>query len=90
MEVAALYPGWLMRLYYLIEPDDVSGKSQLCTLSCQYDHLDLCDVTNIPQPVGNLKELQPIGEQSHHLFFCNLLNTKILLSYIKTVRLLSW
>ena len=51
-----------MRLYYMVDPEDQVSKSQLCDLWCQHQHLDLCDVTNLPQPYENLSSLQPIGE----------------------------
>ena len=51
-----------MRLYYMVDLKDQVSKSQLCDLWCQHQHLDLCDVTNLPQPYENLSSLQPIGE----------------------------
>lgn len=54
--------GWLMRLYYQVDPEDVKGIEHLCKLWCEHDHLDLCDVTDLPQPLNNLNELQPIGK----------------------------
>ena len=60
-EVAAQYPGWLMRIYF--SADDAFSQSALCDIWCKNDHVDLCDVSNLPDPVlGDLKTLQPIGK----------------------------
>ncbi len=59
-EVAKFYPGWIMRLYFFANDSD--SNKQLCDLWCHYDHLDLCNVTDTPKPLGNLLALQPDGE----------------------------
>jgi len=44
-----LYPGWVMRLYYDLDPGDPS-LAQLCELACGAGgaHLDLCEVRRLP------------------------------------------
>ena len=48
-----------MRLYYekrLSEP----YNDHLCKLACNYNHLDLCDVENLPgQPMKNASAIFP-------------------------------
>ena len=51
-----------MRLYYKIDATDETGITQLCSLWCEHQHLDLCDVTNLPKPLKNLNEIQPVGK----------------------------
>jgi hypothetical protein len=58
--------GWLMRLYYQVDPEDTKGIKQLCNLWCEHDHLDLCDVNHLPDPLNNLNELQPIGKLNYN------------------------
>ena len=59
-EVLESYPGWTMRLYY--DVDNEATKKRLCDLYCRFPHLDLCNVNNLPQPLGNLKSKEPIGK----------------------------
>ncbi|KAG7159088.1 uncharacterized protein LOC121877937 isoform X2 [Homarus americanus] len=49
-KVRRLYPGWKVRVY----TNPRFYVSTLCPLLHQHDHLYLCDVTNLPQPLGNL------------------------------------
>ena len=51
-----------MRLYYQVDPQDSAGMNQLCQLWCQHQHLDLCDVTRLPEPVHNLNDIQSVGK----------------------------
>ena len=45
--IAAKYPGWVMRLYYdLPEKDPV--KDELCKLACEENNIDLCHAKNLP------------------------------------------
>ena len=41
------YEGWVMRLYYDLDPTDPVFKD-LCQLACQYDNLDICDARHLP------------------------------------------
>jgi hypothetical protein len=44
-----LYPGWVMRLYYDLDPeDDPVVAGQLCELACSAAHLDLCYARRLP------------------------------------------
>ena len=61
-EVRRLYPGWIMRLYFDLEEDDMDAVKAMCELWCSHDHIDFCDVTSLPKPFGNLKSWQPVGE----------------------------
>ncbi|XP_071536832.1 uncharacterized protein [Panulirus ornatus] len=55
-KVRQLYPGWLVRLY-----TDPSGRaSVLCPLLRDHPHLHVCDVTNLPPPLGNLSLVHPM------------------------------
>lgn len=54
--------GWLMRVYYKLEPEDERGRAELCAAHCSFPHLDLCDVTDLPQPWGDLQASQQVRE----------------------------
>ena len=41
------YPGWTMRVYFDLEPDDPI-MSDLCDLACHSDILDLCHAGDLP------------------------------------------
>ena len=43
--------GFVLRLYHSTAPGDPLW-SRLCSLACQTDLLDLCDVKTVPRPVG--------------------------------------
>ncbi|XP_037795149.1 uncharacterized protein LOC119590551 isoform X2 [Penaeus monodon] len=50
-----LYPGWNVWLYTI-----PSGReSILCPLMHAHPHLYICDVTNLPPPLGNVTEVNP-------------------------------
>jgi hypothetical protein len=59
--VRRLYPGWVMRLYYdLSEDEKVAGE--LCELACGSDHLDLCDVRQLPgTPMRDASKVFPMN-----------------------------
>ena len=51
------YPGWIMRLYYDLEPSD-PVMDEVCQLVCQYSNLDICDIQNLPgHPVKNASDI---------------------------------
>jgi hypothetical protein len=55
-----LYPGWIVRIYHNFHNENDPGNivsKQLCELHCQFNHLDLCSVTDI---TGNITTLTPI------------------------------
>ncbi|XP_042231099.1 uncharacterized protein LOC121872423 [Homarus americanus] len=55
-QVTAVYPGWRVRLY-----TDPRGRgSVLCPLLGRHAHLDVCDITNLPPPLGNLSLINPM------------------------------
>ena len=58
------YPGWVMRVYYHNLDDDFEGLRLLCPLFCRHPNVDLCDVDALPEPFGDLRGAQRIG-QSH-------------------------
>ena len=62
-EVKRSYPGWIMRLYYHITDGDFGAENRLCEVWCKHDHVDLCDVTRLPRPIGDLRSKQPIGKE---------------------------
>ena len=41
------YPGWIIRVYYDLEPDDPELRL-LCDLACSNPSLDICHVRNNP------------------------------------------
>ncbi|KAG7163831.1 hypothetical protein Hamer_G019100 [Homarus americanus] len=54
-QVTAVYPGWRVRLY----TDPRGRDSVLCPLLGRHAHFDVCDITNLPPPLGNLSLLLP-------------------------------
>ena len=50
---------WVMRLYYdLAESDELKGR--LCELACNNNHLDLCNVRQLPgNPLRDASEIHP-------------------------------
>ncbi|XP_050721093.1 uncharacterized protein LOC127000964 [Eriocheir sinensis] len=58
--IAKVYPGYLMRVYHNVTTDDTTAMTFLCKLLCTHAHLDLCDVTKLPN-LGNLVQRGVIG-----------------------------
>lgn len=82
--VAKMYPGWIMRTYHNIGPDDNEGTKYLCSLSCIHPHLDLCYVkdlertfTNLAQTVGTMWRFLAMGDVTVDLFVVRDLDAKI-------------
>ena len=54
------YPGWIIRLYYDLAPDD-PVLPKLCELSCE-KNLDLCDIQRLPgNPMENASLVFPMN-----------------------------
>jgi hypothetical protein len=55
-----LYPGWIVRIYHNFhnenDPENIVSQ-ELCELNCQFNHLDLCSVTEM---IENIPALTPI------------------------------
>lgn len=47
------YPGWTMRLYHNFNMSVKHEADKICEIWCKYHHLDLCDVTDLPLPLGD-------------------------------------
>ena len=45
--VATFYPGWTVRLYHDLDPEDPLMDT-LCSYLCKYHYFDLCQVNNLP------------------------------------------
>lgn len=59
--IKELYPGWRMRIYHNVTySDDSAVWKKFCTLYCENDHVDFCDVRDLPD-IGDLNEKFPIG-----------------------------
>ncbi|KAK4304599.1 hypothetical protein Pmani_023477 [Petrolisthes manimaculis] len=58
--IGKAYPDWIIRIYHNVTTDDVDGTKFLCNIVCTYQHVDLCDVTNLPT-LGNLVERGVVG-----------------------------
>ncbi|KAK3888137.1 hypothetical protein Pcinc_007782 [Petrolisthes cinctipes] len=58
--IGKAYPDWIVRIYHNVTADDVDGTKFLCNIVCTYQHVDLCDVTNLPT-LGNLVERGVVG-----------------------------
>lgn len=70
---ARVSSGWVMRVYYKLEPGDGRGRSELCAAHCAFPHLDLCDVNDLPPPWGDLQASQQVREKDTFLIifiFC--------------------
>ena len=46
-QIPELYPGWILRLYYDMEPDHPLMET-LCQVACENSNIDLCYVRDIP------------------------------------------
>ena len=47
--IQTVYPGFRMRIYHNLTADQPSQSfDALCDLYCQYPHVDLCDVRDLP------------------------------------------
>lgn len=71
---ACVSTGWVMRVYYKLEPGDERGRGELCAAHCDFPHLDLCDVNDLPPPWGDLQASQKVREEDtlkYHMFFFN-------------------
>ncbi|XP_069952086.1 uncharacterized protein [Cherax quadricarinatus] len=55
-QVARMYPGWVIRLHLDLKQEQ--QREWACRLACNYDHLDLCDSTNITG-VGDVRGSTP-------------------------------
>lgn len=58
------YPGWFVRIYHNLsikQPDDQLGYFLLHDARCRFQHVDLCDVTEIAHRIGG--EKTPIDPQ---------------------------
>ncbi|KAK7067911.1 hypothetical protein SK128_027671 [Halocaridina rubra] len=51
--VATAYPGWNMRVYHHLDPKNETIKNWVCSLACNYSHLDFCDTEALPI-LGNI------------------------------------
>ena len=54
-QIPELYPNWVLRLYYDLEPDHPLME-MLCQLACNDSSIDLCPVRNIPA-VGDIRNV---------------------------------
>ena len=54
-QIPELYPNWILRLYYDLEPDHPLME-MLCQLACNDSNIDLCSVRNIPA-VGDIRNV---------------------------------
>ncbi|XP_069183109.1 uncharacterized protein [Procambarus clarkii] len=55
--IARLYPEWVVRVYTIPQP---TLAADFCPLLRRHPHLYICDVTNLPQPLGNISGLHPM------------------------------
>ena len=59
---AKVYPGWIVRIYHNFHNQSQSENvvhKQLCDLHCQFDHVDLCSVTDIARNIPSLTLIDP-------------------------------
>ena len=57
-KIPEIYPSWILRLYYDIEPDNPLMEI-LCKLACNDANIDLCPVRNIPAE-GDIRNVFPM------------------------------
>lgn len=55
--VARMYPGWTMRLYHNLDLKDNVVSEVLCEMWCNNDHLDICDVRQLPSGIGDQRHI---------------------------------
>ena len=59
---AKVYPGWIVRIYHNFHNQSQSENvvhKQLCDLHCQFDHVDLCSVTDMAKNIPSLTPIDP-------------------------------
>ncbi|KAK7071411.1 hypothetical protein SK128_012288, partial [Halocaridina rubra] len=54
------YPDWNMRIYHNVSEDDEVGNKFLCKIYCVHQHVDLCQVHNLPD-LGDLVKRGVVG-----------------------------
>ena len=59
--LTTFYPGWTLRLYHEIKPN-TSFHHNLCSLWCQFEYFDLCNITEIPNiQLQNASKMFPMN-----------------------------
>ena len=53
MTVEKLYPGWTLRIYHAFTQQDREAYAALCNIYCRFPHVDLCNVRELWQRIGN-------------------------------------
>ncbi|CAL4119934.1 unnamed protein product [Meganyctiphanes norvegica] len=46
--VKSVYPGWVLRLYHHLDMKQINQREWLCSMMCNYPHVDMCPVVNLP------------------------------------------
>jgi len=54
-----LYPDWRLRIYHNVSQGEPAWQ-KLCNLYCRHQHVDLCDVRQLPK-IGDLNKKFPVG-----------------------------
>ncbi|KAK8729825.1 hypothetical protein OTU49_008343 [Cherax quadricarinatus] len=55
-QVGVMYPGWMVRLYTVPH----AHATHLCPLLNLYTNFYVCDITNLPPPLGNISHVHPM------------------------------
>ena len=65
-----------MRIYHNVSKSDGHLRQRMCRLYCDNDHVDLCDVRNLPSegnfykrlPIGRFWRFLPLGDPTVRMF----------------------
>ncbi|CAL4099558.1 unnamed protein product [Meganyctiphanes norvegica] len=46
--VKSMYPGWVLRIYHILDMKQLNQHDWLCSLLCDHPHIDTCHAVNLP------------------------------------------
>ncbi|XP_066989631.1 uncharacterized protein [Macrobrachium rosenbergii] len=61
LEIHRHYPGFVMRVYHNVGPEDEKGQREICQAFCDIPLLDFCDVSALPSPWFDFGDQQKVG-----------------------------
>ncbi|XP_064091245.1 uncharacterized protein LOC135204922 [Macrobrachium nipponense] len=61
LEIRQYYPGFVMRVYHSVGPDDEKGQREICRAFCDIPLIDFCDVHSLPAPWFDFGAQQKMG-----------------------------
>ncbi|XP_068239762.1 uncharacterized protein [Palaemon carinicauda] len=53
-QISSMYPGWIVRIYHDLNLGRAEEKEWVCSLICEYSHVDFCFVKNLTGGLGDI------------------------------------